>query len=244
MQKFAGSVELRELRAPTASTLDDAQVQEALWIKLIGTVPAILWVAFASVVYFTLRGTIVQRLVPRVTAVRALGIEVEIAGELLAEAESRSSPSGENEGRPPPVRTSTRRAALGRLEHAADLLQGGRILWVDDHPQSVAPLAQLFRGAGMAVELTLSTDEAMPLLRRQPYDILISDIDRDGDSQAGIAMLRVLENDRVPVPVLIYTGNFVPERGVDRRIFAATTSPVELVHYVIDLMERARLTSL
>ncbi|WP_306318705.1 MULTISPECIES: response regulator [unclassified Streptomyces] len=229
-----------------ASTFDDVDVQEALLIKLIGTAPAILWVAFASVVYFTLRGTIVQRLVPRVTAVRALGIEVEMAGELLAEAESRAGSPGqaEEEQAPPVARTSTRRAALGRLEHAAELLQGGRILWVDDHPSSVAPLVELFRGVGMTVELTVSTDEAMPLLRSRPYDILISDIDRGGDPQAGIRMLRTLENDRVRVPVLFYTGNFDPERGVDRRIFAATTSPVELVNYVIDLMERARLASL
>ncbi|WP_264372776.1 MULTISPECIES: hypothetical protein [Streptomyces] len=44
--------------------------------------------------------------------------------------------------------------------------------------------------------------------------------------------------------MLIYTGRFDPEKGVDRRIFAATTAPIALVHYVIDLMERARLGSL
>lgn len=57
-------------------------------------------------------------------------------------------------------------------------------------------------------------------------------------------MLRMLEQYQIDVPVLIYTGSFDPERGVDRRIFAATTAPVEFVHYVIDLMERARLGSL
>lgn len=111
-------------------------------------------------------------------------------------------------------------------------------------PGGNVPLVELFRSVGMQVDLALSTDEAVPLFRRKPYDVIISDFSRDGDREAGIKMLRVLEQYNIDVPVLIYTGRFAPERGVDRRIFAGTTAPVELVHYVIDLMERARLGSL
>ncbi|MFD4628177.1 response regulator [Streptomyces sp. NPDC058475] len=214
---------------------DDDEMPDALWIKLIETVPAVLWVAFAAAVYFTLRRTLIQRLVPRLTALRALGVEVELAADLLDRAQDESQST---------VTATARRTALGRLEHAADVLQGGKILWVDDRPQGNVPLVELFRAAGMHVDVTLSTEEATPLFRRRPYDIIVSDIDRDGDQQAGIKMLRVLEQYRIDVPVLIYTGRFDPERGVDRRIFAAPTTPVELVHYVIDLMERARLGSL
>ncbi|MFH8573366.1 response regulator [Streptomyces sp. NPDC017993] len=210
-------------------------MSDTLWLKLIGTLPAVLWVAFASLVYFTLRGTIMQRLVPRLTAVRALGVEVELAGELLDRAQDESQAS---------VSATARRTALGRLEHAADVLQGGKMLWVDDRPEGNAPLVELFRTAGMHIDIALSTKEATPLFRRRPYDVIISDIDRSGDRQAGIKMLRLLEQYHLDVPVLIYTGRFNPERGVDRRIFAATTAPVDLVHYVIDLMERARLGSL
>ncbi|GGX29644.1 response regulator [Streptomyces malachitofuscus] len=207
-------------------------MSDALWIKLIGTIPAILWVAFAVTVYFTLRKTLIQRMVPRLTAVRALGVEVELAAELLDRAQEESQKT---------ATATARRTALGRLEHAADVLQGGKMLWVDDHPEGNAPLVELFRTAGMHVDVALSTEDATPLLRRRSYDILVSDLNRDGDQQAAIRMLRVLDQYGVDVPVLIYTGQFDPERGVDRRIFAATTAPVELVHYVIDLMERARL---
>ncbi|GAU68125.1 regulatory protein [Streptomyces sp. NBRC 110611] len=210
-------------------------MSDAMWIKIIGTIPAVLWVAFAATVYFTLRGTIIQRLVPRLTALRALGVEVELAGELLDRAQDESRPG---------VTATARRMALGRLEHAAEVLQGGKVLWVDDHPEGNAALLELFRAAGMHIDIALSTEEATPCFRRTPYDMIISDLDREGDPQAGITMLRVLERYRIDVPVLIYAGRFDPERGVDRRIFAATTAPVELVHYVIDLMERSRLGSL
>ncbi|MEU6522962.1 response regulator [Streptomyces sp. NPDC046924] len=216
----------------TSLAFDDADMPEAVWIKLIGTIPAVLWVVFAATVYFTLRGTVIQRLVPRLTAVRALGVEIELAGELLDRAQDESRTT---------VTAAARRAALGRLEHAADVLQGGRALWVDDHPEGNAPLVELFHAAGMHIDIALTTEEATPLFRRRSYDIIISDIDRDGDQQAGIKMLRLLEQYDIDAPVLIYTGSSDLERAVDRRVFAATTAPVELVHYVIDLMERARL---
>ncbi|KOT38499.1 multidrug DMT transporter permease [Streptomyces caelestis] len=208
------------------------EMSDVLWIKIIGTIPAMLWVAFAVTVFFTLRGTLVQQMVPRLTAVRALGVEIELAAELLDRAQDESRAT---------VTATARRTALGRLEHAADVLRGGKMLWVDDRPEGNAPLVELFRAVGMHVDVALSTEEATPLFRRRPYDVIISDLDRDGDRQAGIKMLRVLDQYGIDVPVVIYTGRFDPERGVDRRIFAATTAPVELVHYVIDLMERARL---
>ncbi|MEU0660254.1 response regulator [Streptomyces lavendulocolor] len=210
-------------------------MSEALWIKVIGTVPAVLWVAFAATVYLTLRGTIIDRMVPRLTAVRAMGVEVELAGELLDRAQ---------EERPSPDTPTARRTALGRLAHAGELLPGGRILWVDDHPEGNTPLVQLFRAAGMHVDLARSTEEAAPLLRRRSYDVLITDMGRHGDPRAGITLLRLLDEYDVRTPALVYTGSWDPERGVDRRLFAGTTVPTELVHFVIDLMERSRLGSL
>ncbi|WP_123985646.1 hypothetical protein [Streptomyces alfalfae] len=47
-----------------------------------------------------------------------------------------------------------------------------------------------------------------------------------------------LERLSIDLPVLVHSQNFDPELGVDRRIFAATNKPVEIVRYAIDLMER------
>ncbi|WP_238419278.1 response regulator [Streptomyces taklimakanensis] len=207
---------------------------EAIWIKLIGTLPSLFWVTFATVVYLSLRKTIIQSLVPRVTALRALGVEVEIAGQLLDQATERSDI---------PVTPADRRGVLNRLEHAAETLRGGSILWVDDHPEFNYPLTKIFRSMEMRVDAVRSTDDALIALRRDSYDIILSDIDRHGDPQAGISMLRELETQAINLPVLVYSANFNPELGVDRRIFAATNNPVEVAHYVIDLLERVRFGS-
>ncbi|MGW5736517.1 MULTISPECIES: response regulator [Streptomyces] len=204
---------------------------EAIWIKLIGTLPSLLWVTFAVVAFLSLRGTLIRSLVPRVTALRALGIEVEMAGQLLDQVAEHSDT---------PVTPTMRRGVLGRLEHAADTLRGGRLLWIDDHPEHNGALISIFRSMDMIVDTARSTDEGLVALRHGSYDIILSDIDRDGDPQAGISMLRALESQNVDLPVVVHSQNFDRELGVDRRIFAATNNPVQVVHYVIDLMERTR----
>ncbi|WP_461072147.1 response regulator [Streptomyces pseudoechinosporeus] len=204
---------------------------EAIWIKLIGTLPSLFWATFAAIVYLSLRGTIIHSLVPRVTALRALGVEVEMAGQLLDQVAEDSDT---------PVTPTRRRGVLSRLEHAADTLRGGRILWIDDHPEHNGALISLFRSMDMVVDTARSTDEGLVALRHGSYDVILSDIDRDGDPQAGIRMLRELEDRNVDLPVVVHSHNFNPELGVDRRIFAATNNPVEIVHYLIDLMERIR----
>ncbi|MFI7243191.1 multidrug DMT transporter permease [Streptomyces qinglanensis] len=209
-------------------------MSEAIWVKLVGTLPSLLWVVFATVVYLSLRGTIVQSLVPRISALRALGVEVEMAGQLIDQAAEVSETA---------VTPADRQGVLGRLEHAADILSGGKILWVDDHPENNVALIRLFRSVDMRVDTVLSTSEARLALGHGSYDIILSDIERHGDPQAGISMLRELERMVIALPVLVHAANFNPELGIDRRIFAATNKPVEIVHYVIDLMERARFGS-
>lgn len=94
-------------------------MSEAIWIELIGTLPTALWVAFAATVYFTLRGTLIEKVVPRIAALRAMGVEIELAGELLDRATAQRDAT---------VSATDRRTALGRLEHAAELLRGGSVL--------------------------------------------------------------------------------------------------------------------
>lgn len=140
------------------------------------------------------------------------------------------------------VSAGSKRGVLRRLEYAADILKGGRLLWVDDHPEGNTSLVELFRTAGMEVDTAVSTAEALSRLRRRSYDLILSDIGRQDDQSAGIGMLRDLDELGIDMPVVLYTLGFDYQRGFPRRAFAVTEAPDEAVHYVIDLMERARLS--
>lgn len=157
----------------------------------------------------------------------------EAAGALLDEAAATTKTV---------VSAGSKRGVLRRLEHAADVLKGGRLLWVDDHPEGNASLIQLFRAAGMEVDTALSTAEALSRLRMRSYDVILSDNGRQQDPSAGISMLRDLDDLGIDTPVVLYTLGFDYQRGFPRRAFAVTEAPDEVVHYVIDLIERARVS--
>jgi CheY-like chemotaxis protein len=214
-------------------------VSDLLWGKLIDAIPALAWVAFALVVYLTLRRPMLERVLPRLSQFKGLGLEITLTEELLRQATEATEPA---DGQATRVTPDERRGVLRRLDHATDYLSGGRVLWVDDHPEYNQYIIRLLRQVGMRVDLAHDTDEALVALRRSEYDIVLSDIRRGDDFDAGLRMPQTFREHHITVPVVIFTGNFDSTRGVDPMIFAGTNRIDDLVNYVIDLMERARLT--
>ncbi|MDX2595919.1 response regulator [Streptomyces sp. WI03-4A] len=212
---------------------NDGSVETANLI--LNYVKALAWPAVALFVVLRYQSHI-GALIPRIKSLSTPAGSVEFAEEaraLLDQAEAATNVT---------VPASTRRGALRRLEHAAGVLDGGKILWVDDHPENNTPLIELFRATGMEVDTALSTDEALINLRRHSYDIILSDIGRTGDPQAGITLLDELDQLGIDTPVVLYTAWYDDTTGTPRRAFAVTEVPDEVVHYVIDLMERVKLS--
>ncbi|GAA1664963.1 hypothetical protein GCM10009830_08120 [Glycomyces endophyticus] len=138
------------------------------------------------------------------------------------------------------------RRAATRLALAADLLNGGAILWVDDHPEWNAPLVRLFRTAGITVDSAASTDEAMRALDNRSYDLVITDMGRQADpggEHAGVDLLDRMVAAGVPTPAAVFTSLQAARTTVHPRAAVATNSPEELVDTVVDLVgtRRSRL---
>lgn len=211
---------------------NDVSVETANLI--LNYIKALVWPAVLLFVVWRHQSHI-GSLIPRIKSLStpAGSIEFTEAGNLLDQAAAVANVT---------VPASTRRGALRRLEHAAEILDGGKILWVDDHPEYNTALIELFRAAGMGVDTALSTDEALMDLRRHSYDIILSDIGRKGDPQAGLTLLAELDQLGIDTPTVLYTAWFDDASGTPRRAFAVTEVPDEVVHYVIDLMERVKLS--
>jgi len=102
-------------------------VSDVLWGKLLDAIAAVAWVLFATAVYLSLRRPLLERVLPRVSTVKGLGIELTLARELLDKA---SDSAGDSSGAGPTVTAGERRGVLRRLDHAASYLKDGRFLWV------------------------------------------------------------------------------------------------------------------
>ena len=80
-----------------------------------------------------------------------------------------------------------------------------RILWVDDNPANVANEAGAFRELGIQVDHATDTDSALTRLQSDRYDLVISDLARGGENEAGLILMRTMRADNIDTPVVIYT---------------------------------------
>ncbi|WP_432958707.1 response regulator [Micromonospora haikouensis] len=209
-------------------------MSEAAWVKLIEVSPGLLWVVFAVVVLLVLRSGIVAQL-HRMTSLRTPFGEADFEAN-LALMETAVAEAGS--GQPPTL--DEQRAAISRLDHAAESLRNGRVLWVDDNPGWNSSVVRLLERSGMRVEIAVTTEEALTALSRRTYDLLITDMRRGNDGQAGQRLVEEMAARGMTLPIVLFTLNFDPRRGVHPSVFAYTTAVDELLHFVIDIMERVR----
>ncbi|WP_030161196.1 response regulator [Glycomyces sp. NRRL B-16210] len=142
-----------------------------------------------------------------------------------------------------PVDTQHGLRAATRLAMSADLLQGGAILWVDDHQEWNEPLIRLFRTAGIGVDAVASTARAILALKERHYDLVITDMRRlneSGGDSAGINLLDQMIAVGVPTPAIIFSDNVTAKSRSHPRAVTVTSNPEQLVDAVVDIVGTRR----
>lgn len=83
------------------------------------------------------------------------------------------------------------------------------VLWVSDRPESHALLVEQLRNNGVRVTTARTTAEAVELVNRRPYRLVVSDMGRREDGRwqpdAGLALLGELHDLGVDVPVVVFS---------------------------------------
>lgn len=145
-----------------------------------------------------------------------------------------------------------------RLHSHRDLVQGAHLLWVDDHPENNEAMVELLSRFGVKIEIALNNAEAYSTLTRHPqrFQVLISDMGRDDEPAAGDfpgAAFATRALELTGIRTILFTGRFRPTSvpglnadeavlladSIDRATFGNTNRPDELVHLIIDLLERS-----
>lgn len=114
------------------------------------------------------------------------------------------------------------------------------VLWVDDHPENNAMLAESWRRDGADVVIARSTGEALRLLGGRAFGLVISDMGRresDVDvPDAGLRLLAKIRATNPGVPFVLY-GNVGPYAEDARAAEATlvTDSTFELVEFASGL---------
>jgi CheY-like chemotaxis protein len=129
-------------------------------------------------------------------------------------------------------------AALQRARAAHSRLAGIRILWIDDDPEGVAHERAMLEGLGAEVVHARDSWAALSALEEGAFDLAISDIRRGEVADEGIRMLPALRALLGRAPVLFYVENLLEEPGTPAGAFGITNDPEELLHLVLDVVER------
>ena len=208
--------------------LRSAGATESPWPALIALLPHVFWaLVLVGVLLWVGRDT-VRELLRRVDKVSIAGVELELRDDLEAAATARGQTIGND--------------ALGkaarRLAASASLTRGARLLWVDDVPAGIVNESRLFEQAGIDITRALTSADAFARLDMNNYDLVLSDINREGNARAGILFADALAGRPNAPPLIFYVGT--AQRPCPVHAFGITDRPDELTHLVLDVLARWR----
>lgn len=215
-------------------------LDQAIWIEIIRITPSLLWLALACGVLLLVYEPVMQHLLPYVSSVKIGNIEVVLNrfGQLL---ERVIEIADKNPQWHVQVPEEDKERVIHRIRRNWDVLQGSRILIFDDRPDTLVNEIRMLQQLEMDVEVVTLTSDALARLQSGHFDLLVSDIARPEGQSNGIATLQTLHDHYPGLPAIFYIGNFNAKDGVPAGAFGITNRPDELVHLVLDILERKRL---
>jgi CheY-like chemotaxis protein len=193
-------------------------------------IPELAWLVFAMVVVVWLRREIRDRASSLSSVSLPGGLALQFAEKVGKVAEER--------GKALPGGTQARLAR--RAERHADAVDGMRVLWIDDNVESTKPEREAMARIGVHITTVCSSEEALALLSEERFDLIISDIARGDDTDAGIDFAKRLRAGGNAIPVIFYVSDLDTTKGVPAPAAGITDRPSELVHLVFDQAERVR----
>ncbi len=205
-------------------------------VELIKLIPSLLWFLFIATVFGLFYRPVRDELLPNLTGFKAGGVELSFVKESIDAAVELAEKSPQWTV---VVSAADKERALRRAKKHLATFRDAQILWVDDHPENNLNERRMFRQLKAKVDVAESTDEALRLLRRGDYDLVLSDMLRGDDPTAGLTFLQRLPKAN-STPVIFYIGTVDPTKDIPAQAFGITNRPDELLHLMLDALERKK----
>ena len=109
------------------------------------------------------------------------------------------------------------------------------VVWIDDHHDNNRSERALLADEGIRFILADSNDEVLGLIASGSVDLVISDMSRHNDPEAGLKLLKLLRSRNYDASVIFYVGNREAEaigQAVELGAAAVINQPAELIEAV------------
>lgn len=202
-------------------------VSEFPWEQILAWGPHLFWAAVPLILFFVIGPSRIREAFGRATKIGFAGLEVEFKSEIEEAAKARHIDL------PPQIRDQLAQ----RLDRLQNLVASARILWIDDHPNGNAIEIGMLNKLGATIDLATSSRNAEQRLESSVYDLVLSDMARGDDPEAGRKFLPQVKNSMLSPSLIFYVGK---PAAVPIGAFGLTVRPDELFHLILDALERRR----
>jgi DNA-binding NtrC family response regulator len=116
---------------------------------------------------------------------------------------------------------------------AQTAVEAASLLVVDDEPAVLKVTQKLLERRGYRVTACHTAEEALVLLEREEFDVVLTDVQMPG--MGGLGLLRAVREREAELPVILVTGNPSPETestAIEHGAFQYLTKPVS--HALLD----------
>jgi CheY-like chemotaxis protein len=167
--------------------------------------------------------------------------QAEAAGALVAAAVSRHEVGATPEVTAQEAKDAVEIVTEATTSRALRRAAKSTVLWVDDRPDNNVHERRALEALGVNFVLSTSTDDALDKINRRSFDVIISDMGRPPDQQAGYTLLDRLRTSGNQTPFIIYAGSRAPEHWAEARrrgALGCTNRPAELFELVLLALRR------
>jgi hypothetical protein len=226
---------------------------EKITLEIVKNLPALLWFLLACAIVILFYKPLRHELLPNIRGLKAMGLELTFVKRSLTDSFKQAFELGKKfkvagRGMDPnnpwqivTIARKDRQRVFNRVKRNLRLLHNVYLLWIDDMPESLHGERKMLQDLHVEIDLARSTAEAEQFLQINHYDIILSDIARGNDRKAGIEFLMTYAQREKRAPVIFYVGYFQPEKGVPPYAFGITHRPDELLHLILDALERKQV---
>ena len=213
---------------------------DEITVELIKLIPSLLWFLLVLIVLLVFYRPIRDDLLPSLTGFSAAGVELSFVRESIDAAVQLAQKSPQWKVK---ISDKDKARAVNRARKHLEIFREAQILWVDDSPENNLNERKMFRKLNVLTDTARSTGEALRILQdasEDSYDVILSDMARDDHPTAGLEMLPALQQHNHQIPVIFYIGVVDPAKGVPPGAFGITNRPDELLHLILDVLERTK----
>ena len=199
-------------------------------IELIKIIPSVLWIIFIAVLLFVFYMPIKNVLIPQLSEFKAFGIEAKFIKEELTKAAYQN----------PEVKEKALDQVARRAQRIALIIQGAKLLLVNDIPEEMIHAQRILQSLGVVIDVARNTQTALTMMAQTDYDLIVSDMSRNGIPDEGLRFLKESIKRSVYRPTIFTVANFDPSRGVPAYAFGITNRVDEMLNLIFDVLERTR----